>query len=117
MAWTGTRDSTRIPTSAGSPWWRPTIRWPQQARDLLDPRRSTLNPLWMPERGEIRNFAYGHLPLYLQSLGGHAVAALGRRLVAAGDGAGTLGELGRELESYGQYARHQPGGPCALGAL
>ena len=83
----------------------PTIRWPQQARDLLDPRRSTLNPLWEPERGEIRNFAYGHLPLYLQSLGGHAVAALGRRLSASTGGAGTPGELGRELERYGDYAR------------
>ena len=50
----------------------PSIRWPQQARDLLDPRHSTLNPLWDTEHGEIRNFAYGHLPLYLQSLGGHA---------------------------------------------
>jgi hypothetical protein len=87
----------------------PTLRWPPKARDLLDPRRSTLNPLWVPDRGEVRNFAYGHLPLYLQSLGGHTVAALGRRIGAATDGAGTgwqvaSAQYARELESYGQYA-------------
>ena len=50
----------------------PTITWPKQLSDLLDPRRSTLNPLWVPSggpgEGHLRNFAYGHLPLYLQSL-------------------------------------------------
>ncbi len=65
----------------------PTITWPDRARWALDPRRSTLNPLWVPDGrggGQVRNFAYGHLPLYLQSFGGHTLAALGRWLLTRG---------------------------------
>ncbi len=81
----------------------PTIVWPQRATDVLDPRRSTLNPLWTPDGrggGEVRNFAYGHLPLYLQSLAGHALAALGRAMAGWGPG---YRDLAYELTSYGQY--------------
>ena len=65
----------------------PSITWPDRARDVLDPRRSTLNPLWVPDGhggGQVRNFAYGHLPLYLQSFVGHTLARLGRWLLARG---------------------------------
>ena len=79
----------------------PTITWPRQPAKLLDPRRSTLNPLWVPtdrpagdrsgdgtksaqgealSLGEARNFSYGHLPLYLHSLAGHSLAAFGREI-------------------------------------
>ena len=63
----------------------PTITWPQRAADILAPRRSTLNPLWDPAGGstgvgQVRNFAYGHLPLYLQAFSGRALASLGRVL-------------------------------------
>jgi YYY domain-containing protein len=87
----------------------PTITWPRQMSELFDVRRSTLNPLWVPDGqggGEVRNFAYGHLPLYLQSLAGHALAALGRsleNLAAAGGGSSWGASLGRELETYGNY--------------
>ncbi len=52
----------------------------------LDPRRSTLNPFyWSPQadaynvevpQDEPRDFAYGHLPLYLLALAAHGLAAL-----------------------------------------
>ena len=81
----------------------PTIAWPEQPADLLDPRRSTLNPLWVPDGmggGEIRSFAYGHLPLYLQALLGHALAAAGDWL----DQQGIVDqELVHELRAYGTY--------------
>ena len=41
------------------------IAWPENSKDILDPRRSTLNPLWIPRDNVVRNYAYGHLPLYL----------------------------------------------------
>jgi YYY domain-containing protein len=82
----------------------PTITWPQRVQNVLDPRRSTLNPLWLPDGrggGQVRNFAYGHLPLYLQSLAGHALASWGRRLSQWEWGSG---ELAHELQTYGEYA-------------
>jgi YYY domain-containing protein len=41
------------------------IAWPENVKDILDPRKSTLNPLWIPRDDARRNYAYGHLPLYL----------------------------------------------------
>ena len=82
----------------------PTITWPERAADLFDPRRSTLNPLWVPNGqggGHVRNFAYGHLPLYLHALVGHALAALGDRLAERGP---DYQELAHELRTYGQYS-------------
>lgn len=56
-------------------WVGTTIEWPREAADLLDPRASTLNPFFWPAQetttgiqvpqGEPRQFAYGHLPLYM----------------------------------------------------
>jgi len=82
----------------------PTIRWPQEASDLLDPRRSTLNPLWVPDGqggGQIRNFAYGHLPLYLHALAGHGLASLGKWLTEQFPGTEPWAS---ELQQYDDYA-------------
>jgi YYY domain-containing protein len=91
----------------------PTITWPERAADLLDPRRSTLNPLWVPagkdaspDSGQVRNFAYGHLPLYLHSLAGHGLAALGKAMGSwlPADRQGPIyRELASELRIYGEY--------------
>ena len=81
----------------------PTITWPKDVADVLDPRRSTLNPLWVPDGqggGNPRNFAYGHLPLYLHSLVGHALGAVGKWL--AGRGPEYQG-LAHEFRTYGEY--------------
>ncbi|MBN1639944.1 MAG: glycosyltransferase family 39 protein [Anaerolineae bacterium] len=81
----------------------PTIRWPEDARDLLDPRRSTLNPLWVPDGaggGQLRNFAYGHLPLYLHALAGHSLASLGDALARRG---AAYQDLAQELRACGAY--------------
>jgi len=43
----------------------PTIRFPERLGDLLNPRASPLNPLWNVGDNSPRNFAYGHLPLYI----------------------------------------------------
>ncbi len=56
-------------------WVAATIEWPARPQDALDPTRSSLNPFyWYPNaasngievlQNEPRDFAYGHLPLYL----------------------------------------------------
>lgn len=45
-------------------FYAPTIKWPDNTADLLDPRRSTLNPFWNVDTQEWRNYTYGHFPLY-----------------------------------------------------
>ena len=40
------------------------IRWPENGADLLDPRRSTLNPFWDVNAQDRRSYTYGHFPLY-----------------------------------------------------
>jgi YYY domain-containing protein len=89
----------------------PAITWPERTSDLLNPRVSTLNPLWVPNGrggGQARNFAYGHLPLYLQSSFGHALASLGDAIDRAGfteSGPPAMIELRHELLTYGDYSR------------
>lgn len=81
----------------------PTITWPVRGADLLDPRRSTLNPLWVPDGqggGQIRNFAYGHLPLYLHALVGQGLAALGEPLAQRGPAYVALAGKLRALGTY-----------------
>jgi YYY domain-containing protein len=81
----------------------PTIEWPRRLGDLLDPRRSTLNPLWVPDGqggGSVRNFAYGHLPLYLQAFAGQALARLGAEMRGWGD---RYQEIANDLMIYGSY--------------
>ena len=56
-------------------WVATTIEWPADLADALNPTKSSLNPFyWYPEaqsmgievlQDEARNFAYGHVPLYL----------------------------------------------------
>lgn len=58
-------------------WVATTIAWPDSLSTALDPQRSTLNPYYWPPNAddltdgilvpsdEPRQFAYGHLPLYL----------------------------------------------------
>ncbi|MSP11566.1 MAG: phospholipid carrier-dependent glycosyltransferase [Chloroflexi bacterium] len=43
------------------------LRWPQgdEWKDVLNPRKSTLNPFYNVNAGQVRRFAYGHLPLYI----------------------------------------------------
>ena len=81
----------------------PAIKWPALSKGLLDPRRSTLNPLWIPDGdggGTIRNFAYGHLPLYLHALAGHTLSSLGEWLAQR---APERQDLANELHAYGDY--------------
>jgi len=81
----------------------PTIRWPARTADLLDPRRSTLNPLWVPDGhggGEVRNFAYGHLPLYMHAFVGQAMSALGRQMLKWGE---PFHETAHTLQMLGEY--------------
>lgn len=56
-------------------WVATTVEWPADWRMAWEPAASTFNPYYWPEqdttegvevlRGERRDFAYGHLPLYL----------------------------------------------------
>ncbi len=57
-------------------FYAPTIRWPTAPGDLLDPRRSRLNPLWDVDAQQRRSFTYGHFPLYLMAAGGHLTVKL-----------------------------------------
>ncbi len=72
------------------------IAWPENFQDILNPRRSTLNPLWIPRDNTVRNYAYGHLPLYLLVLVANLVtrfAPLARHLSAYPDLAEAVGDL------------------------
>ncbi len=77
-------------------WVASTMRWPPgepgadepasflgELRVALDPPRSPLNPLrWPPDAGDnagkVRNYAYGHFPLYLLLGVANVAAAVGR---------------------------------------
>lgn len=46
-------------------FYAPTIRWPQNAADILNPQTSTLNPfLDIHNPQHPRSYTYGHFPLY-----------------------------------------------------
>jgi YYY domain-containing protein len=45
-------------------FYAPTIKWPENSADWLNPRTSTLNPFWNVETQERRSYTYGHFPLY-----------------------------------------------------
>ncbi|MCB0154641.1 MAG: glycosyltransferase family 39 protein, partial [Anaerolineae bacterium] len=95
-------------------FYAPTIQWPADSATLLDPRTSTLNPLWDVRNQTRRSYTYGHFPLYAlvltanvlndltpvaealglpqswvdfmaTSLGGHGFARIGRALMALAD--------------------------------
>ena len=46
-------------------FYAPTIRFPANTDDLLDPRQSPLNPFWDVSNQTRRSYTYGHFPLYL----------------------------------------------------
>ncbi len=56
-------------------FYAPTIEWPENPDNLLDPRTSTLNPFWNANDPQCtqaeappscrRSYTYGHFPLYL----------------------------------------------------
>ncbi|RME74305.1 MAG: hypothetical protein D6784_10215, partial [Chloroflexi bacterium] len=52
-------------------FYAPTIRWPDNPDDLLDPRRSPLNPFWDTASQTRRSYTYGHFPLYTLVLVAH----------------------------------------------
>ncbi len=81
----------------------PAIAWPQDGSNVFDPRRSTLNPLWTPDGnggGQVRNFAYGHLPLYLHAWVGNTLSAWGKAMTRWGPG---YQEMAYALQSLGEY--------------
>jgi len=94
-------------------YYAPTIKWPENNDDLLDPRKSPLNPFWDVHNDSFRSFTYGHFPLYVlaftgnllhelapltegtvpqswtdfmyRSISGHGFAEIGRGLMALAD--------------------------------
>ena len=95
-------------------FYAPTIQWPADTTSLLNPRTSTLNPLWDVRNQTRRSYTYGHFPLYIlvltanflndltpvaewlglpqgwvqflsSSLSGHGFAHIGRALMALAD--------------------------------
>ncbi len=57
-------------------FYAPTIKWPSDTSTLLDPRKSTLNPLWDVGAERRRSYTYGHFPLYLMVAAGHLTPKL-----------------------------------------
>lgn len=53
------------------------ISWPKDLSKALDPRLSSLNPLWNLNDKAPRNFAYGHLPLYIVALSAELIENVG----------------------------------------
>lgn len=72
-------------------WVATSIEWPENLRDALDPVRSSLNPFyWPPDaasegivvlQDEPRDFAYGHVPLYLGVIATRLVERIGPALI------------------------------------
>ncbi len=46
-------------------FYAPTIRFPENQSDWLNPRKSPLNPFWDVHSQTRRSYTYGHFPLYL----------------------------------------------------
>lgn len=46
-------------------FYAPTIHWPENTDDLLNPHESTLNPFWDVVNQRPRSYTYGHFPLYM----------------------------------------------------
>lgn len=57
-------------------FYAPSIRFPDNRADWLNPRLSPLNPFWNVQTQERRSYTYGHFPLYLLVAGGHFLASL-----------------------------------------
>ena len=59
-------------------FYAPTIGWPSDVDEFLDPQRSPLNPLWDRHNERRRSFTYGHFPLYLGILTGELLSGLSK---------------------------------------
>ncbi len=46
-------------------FYAPTIHFPQNLADTLNPKKSPLNPFWDVTHQQRRSYTYGHFPLYL----------------------------------------------------
>lgn len=46
-------------------FYAPTIHFPQDLSDTLNPKKSPLNPFWDAGNQSRRSYTYGHFPLYL----------------------------------------------------
>ncbi len=57
-------------------FYAPSMRWPADLEQALDPRQSPLNPFWDPNAGHRRSYTYGHFPLYTLALTGAAAESL-----------------------------------------
>ncbi|MCS7260880.1 MAG: glycosyltransferase family 39 protein, partial [Anaerolineae bacterium] len=57
-------------------FYAPSLRWPEDLEQALDPRRSPLNPFWDVDAGHRRSYTYGHFPLYTLALTAAAVQSL-----------------------------------------
>jgi len=57
-------------------FYAPSLRWPDNFEQALDPRRSPLNPFWDAQAGHRRSYTYGHFPLYTLALTAAAVHSL-----------------------------------------
>ncbi len=57
-------------------FYAPTIAWPGNLSEALDPHRSPLNPFWDTYGQHRRSYTYGHFPLYLLVLVGSLLRAL-----------------------------------------
>ncbi len=52
-------------------FYAPSIQWPANPADILNPRASRLNPFWNVDTQERRSYTYGHFPLYVLVLVAH----------------------------------------------
>jgi len=52
-------------------FYAPSIQWPANPADMLNPRASRLNPFWNVDTQERRSYTYGHFPLYVLVLVAH----------------------------------------------
>ncbi|OQY30469.1 MAG: hypothetical protein B6243_10470 [Anaerolineaceae bacterium 4572_5.2] len=57
-------------------FYAPTIRFPENQSDWLNPRKSPLNPFWDTHSQTRRSYTYGHFPLYLLVFTGNLLTDL-----------------------------------------
>ena len=57
-------------------FYAPTIHFPDNQSDWLNPRKSPLNPFWDVHSQTRRSYTYGHFPLYLLVFSGNLLADL-----------------------------------------
>jgi uncharacterized membrane protein len=65
-------------------FYAPSIRLPATWEQFWEPQASPLNPLWDLNENRRRSFTYGHFPLYLGILTGHALEAAAPLAARAG---------------------------------